>query len=131
MTHKNTRGTIPGDYITRWFHFDNGSNPYGVYGHCLSEFFNMLLGWNVTVEPNTHTKGCSFQCHEERPYYKNTKVADYEYRKQTLRDFAIEWQAKFADCTYSYEDLAWWSNFFTKYGKKYGLLTEFHENGIC
>ena len=30
-----------------------------------------------------------------------------------------------------WSDLATWGEFFAKYGKRYGLMREFHENGIC
>jgi len=105
-----------------WFHFDNGSNPYGVKTDL--ELFKMIIAWNVTM---TTTK--SFQCHSETPaYYKPT---DYNFKKNGLREFAKEYQRGSSELSMSYEDLAFWGAFFGKYGKKYGLLTEFHENGIC
>jgi len=54
----------------------------------------------------------------------------YAEKQEVLRSFAMEWQNASADIDYSYEELAEWNGFFEKYGKKYGLLREFRENGI-
>ena len=59
------------------------------------------------------------------------KLTSYKLRKEALCEFAKEWQRSQAGITSSYDDLSWWSSFFEKYGKKYGLLTEFRANGIC
>lgn len=55
----------------------------------------------------------------------------YQDMKEKIRDEAIEWQATFADHTYYWSELAEAYNYFYKNGKRYGLLTEFRENGIC
>lgn len=54
----------------------------------------------------------------------------YQKTKKQVRDKAIEWQADFGNHNYSYGELAAWSNYFEKIGKRYGLLAEFRENGI-
>lgn len=61
----------------------------------------------------------------------NHNKTSYKDRKKLLREFAKEWQRSQTGITSSYEDLSWWGSFFEKYGKKYGLLTEFRANGIC
>ncbi len=62
---------------------------------------------------------------------KPGKLTTRERAKTMLRDFAQEWQYRFYDFSYSWMELAAWQDFFTEYGKKYGLLREFKENGIC
>jgi hypothetical protein len=54
----------------------------------------------------------------------------YAIRKADVREEAIEWQADFCNHNYSYGELAWYSNYFTRLGKRYGLLREFKENAI-
>lgn len=110
--------------MMKWFHFDNGSNPYGVRDDRPDKFFAMVLGWQPEIIDND-----TFQCHKETEAYY--KPQNYQFKKDALRAFAIEYSGKVGDMTQSWEDCAWWSNFFEKYGKKYGLLREFHENGIC
>ena len=55
----------------------------------------------------------------------------YKEMKGKIRGEAKEWQNNFANNNYSYYDLAFFTDYFTKMGKRYGLLKEFHENGIC
>jgi len=55
----------------------------------------------------------------------------YQKRKEEIRDLAVDWQLTWNNYCYSYAELAYWGDFFTKYGKRYGLLVEFHESGIC
>ena len=110
---------------TKWFHFENGSNPYGVWGDRMDEFFRMIIAWQPRM-----TDANSFECPKE-PTRAYSETVDYQFRKSALRDFAIEWQRAVGDISMSYDELAWYEEFFTKYGKRYGLLREFHENGIC
>ena len=84
------------------------------------EFFRMVCKYELE-----QISEISFCVSAER----NAKT--YAEKKEALRDMAIEWQSKFGEMTYYWSDLAEWSNFFEKYGRKYGLLTEFRENGIC
>ena len=55
---------------------------------------------------------------------------EYQKRKNAAREKAIEWQADFGNHNYSYGELAEWSSYFEKLGKRYGLTEEFRENGI-
>lgn len=55
----------------------------------------------------------------------------YQQRKEEAREKAIEWQYDFCNHNYSWGELAYWDNYFEKLGKRYGLLKEFRENGIC
>ena len=54
----------------------------------------------------------------------------YTGKREVLKDFAVQWQLAFSRFNYSQDDLIGWANFFGEYGKKYGLLREFKENGI-
>lgn len=55
----------------------------------------------------------------------------YYERKEKIRQDAINWQLKCCSNNYSYLELANWNDYFYKLGKRYGLLKEFKENGIC
>lgn len=54
----------------------------------------------------------------------------YTERKEQARNLAIEWQADFVNHNYSWQGLSIAQEYFEKIGKRYGLLTEFRENGI-
>ena len=53
--------------------------------------------------------------------YKQAKAA---------RNRAQEWQADFSEHSYSYGEIAAFQEMFYRLGKRYGLLTEYRENGI-
>lgn len=57
----------------------------------------------------------------------------YEERKESVRDVAYNFQDLFSvyGVDLSYEELSIFEDFFTRYGKHYGLLKEFKGNGIC
>lgn len=55
----------------------------------------------------------------------------YHQLKKEARDEAIQWQSEFSDKSYSWGEIAAWQEYFRDKGKRYGLLTEFKENGIC
>lgn len=56
---------------------------------------------------------------------------NYEMRKNRARDKAIEWQLQASGKNYSCSELSDFTKYFEKIGRKYGLLKEFRENGIC
>lgn len=58
------------------------------------------------------------------------KKMSYAEKKAEIRQEAIDWQAEFPETNYSYGEMAEWSDYFTKQGKRYGLLREFRDNGI-
>jgi len=60
-----------------------------------------------------------------------TGAERYATAKERIRQEAIDWQIDIAERSPSWGELAEASDYFAKYGKKYGLLKEFHENGIC
>lgn len=56
----------------------------------------------------------------------------YNIRKIDLQDEAISFQESFAaGKAWSYAELAEKQSYFEREGRKYGLLQEFRENGIC
>lgn len=53
----------------------------------------------------------------------------YRKMQEKIREEAIEWQNSCEE-DLSYLELAMIGDYFHKYGKRYGLLREFRENGI-
>lgn len=61
---------------------------------------------------------------------ENTKTT-YASNKAVARQEAIDWQNDLFRDNRSYEELAEAAEHFEKLGRRYGLLKEFRENGIC
>lgn len=61
---------------------------------------------------------------------KTTKTT-YKAKKEMARQEAIDWQKDVANHDYNYGELAEFGEHFEKLGRRYGLLKEFRENGIC
>ena len=61
---------------------------------------------------------------------KNAKTT-YASNKAVARQEAIDWQNDLFRDNRSYEEMREAAEHFEKLGRKYGLLKEFHENGIC
>lgn len=117
--------------------FTNGSNPYVRFctdGHDVTKElrrwkrnYNILRKMDcggildVTLEEKTPAE-ISRRSRAER--------ARYQQQKSTAREHAIAWQTEFSQHNYSYEELAEATEYFYKIGKKYGLMTEFRNNGI-
>ena len=57
-------------------------------------------------------------------------MSKYAREKKNARQKAIEWQLDFNNHDYSYGELAYFTEYFTKLAKRYGLTEEFRENGI-
>ena len=58
-------------------------------------------------------------------------MTSYQRRKEQIREQAMEWQHNFCEQDYDMHEVYTWQTHFYKLGKRYGLLREFHENGIC
>ena len=102
------------------FRYKNGSNPY--ISTTNKSFFKMLAKYYIN-----QVGARDFEVIERREEeYKKT----YSNMRRILKAFAICWQSDFYKCHYSWNDVADWGAFFEEYGKKYGLLREFRENGI-
>ena len=61
---------------------------------------------------------------------KNNKTT-YASNKAVARQEAIDWQNDLFRDNRSYEDMQEAAEHFEKLGRRYGLLKEFRENGIC
>ena len=59
------------------------------------------------------------------------KKETYLANKKAARNEAIEWQATTAQEPMYWSEVAYWNEHFERLGRRYGLLREFHENGIC
>lgn len=57
-------------------------------------------------------------------------MTNYEKRKASAREKAVDWQNDFANHNYSYGELADAGEKFTKLAEHYGLVREFRENAI-
>ena len=55
----------------------------------------------------------------------------YAEKKENLRNFAIEWQQDSAENNFSWTEISYWQGWFERMGRRFGLLNEFRENGIC
>lgn len=55
----------------------------------------------------------------------------YKIKKEKARRIAIDWQFNFANRSHSWQYCTIWQHRFERIGRKYGLLREFRENGIC
>ena len=60
-------------------------------------------------------------------------MSNYQKMKEKVRQEAIEWQCWQSNLSVllTYSELATWAHYFEQKTRKYGLLTEFRENGIC
>jgi len=108
------------------FTFTDNSNPYIVKSN--SEFFRMIKKYSYE-----QTGPRAFHVDGEVVYLSasNRKFSGREKARAALRDFAVCWQGAFPYFDYSYQELCYYQDFFEEYGKKYGMLREFRENGIC
>lgn len=73
---------------------------------------------------------CFFDPEKELTWVHDNTPTEYQRRKEAARDAAIEWQYNMESHHYSYGELADWQDYFTRLGRRYGLLREFRENGI-
>ena len=59
------------------------------------------------------------------------KKETYLANKKAARNEAMEWQTWASEVSMSWGECAYWGDYFTRLGRRYGLLREFHDNGIC
>lgn len=55
----------------------------------------------------------------------------YQNGKEIARQRALDWQSEFPEKRMTWGEIAMWQRYFERLGKRFGLLTEFRENGIC
>lgn len=118
--------------------FGDGSNPYVRFNMDEHTFRNELRKWKrhyniVHGYWNGDILNISVS-HKTPMQEAEMRKADKEYyqrMKRRARNTAIYWQEKFSEKSMSYEELAKAQSYFEKLGRRYGLLAEFRENGIC
>ena len=89
---------------------------------CGGIFFNHELFYRETFNPETEIVTIiDFKIHG----------GSYAERKNDAQNLAIQWSWHMGDFEFSWGEIAYISHYFEKIGKRYGLLTEFRENGIC
>lgn len=54
----------------------------------------------------------------------------YQKAKEKAKNEAIEWQLDFCNHNYSYGELTYYNDYFSRLARRYGLVNEFKENGI-
>ena len=101
------------------FTYYHGGNPYVAFNN--KALFDMICKYHLEQVGDTF-----YHVYAERKPYKKT----YAALREILRDFAIDWQLSFSRFIYYQNTLIDYQSFFEDYGKKYGLLREFRENGI-
>lgn len=57
-------------------------------------------------------------------------MTKYQIEKEKAREKAREWSLDFNNHNYSWGELAYFGEYFTRLAKRYGLVKEFKENGI-
>ena len=57
-------------------------------------------------------------------------MSRYAREKENARQKAMDWQTEYYNNNYSYGELIAFAEYFTRLAKRYGLMTEFRENGI-
>lgn len=57
-------------------------------------------------------------------------MSRYTRAKENARQKAMDWQTEYYNNNYSYGELIAFAEYFTRLAKRYGLITEFRENGI-
>ena len=108
-------------YMMGYIQFADGSNPWVYFND--KGLYQWIPRFELVADPGETDSFTAY----ERP----KRLKGYEQMKNAIRNLAIEWQGAFDERRYAYGDLATWRGFFTRYGTRYGLMREFHENGIC
>lgn len=109
------------------FTFADGSNPY--IATSSAKLFDMIKKYDMD-----QTGENSFEVFAPIVFYTvhtGRKMSAYTKAQAALRDFAQRWQGAAHMFCYSWGELCDWAGFFEEYGKKYGLLREFRESGLC
>ena len=103
-----------------WYHFTYADGCNNYIAKTQDELRRMLFKYEYeqTGERNFHIIG------------RAKKPTTYAEKQNAFRDIAIKWQNDFYKWCYTWQDVAEYGEFFETYGKRYGLLKEFRENGI-
>ena len=107
------------------FTFLDGSNPYITTNH--SALWRMIKKYYCRF-----TGPASLLVEGRNQVLGVRKVSEHEKNKTLLRDFALDFQSFNMEYQrISMGELIEWGYFFEEYGKRFGLLREFRENGLC
>lgn len=63
--------------------------------------------------------------------FRLSRCGSYAEKKEALYNLALNMQEAMSEVPLSYNEYAIIGEFFERYGKRYGMLKEFRENGIC
>lgn len=122
--------------------FTDGSNPYIKFYYNENPMRSVtkdIRSWKrhyVVVDKYTDDDGDVELTLRHKTYAEEADMQKaareyYNRMKHRARDTALCWQEKFANKSMSWGELAEAQSYFEKLGKKYGLLAEFRDNGIC
>lgn len=89
------------------------------------ELFKVICLYDLAMVDNNKLIECS-----DYSGLPQKLLEDTEHQREALRSFAKEYQRAQTELSTSYEELAYWGGFFSKYGEELGLSEEFKENGI-
>lgn len=107
-----------------WRHieFESGSNPY--ISVTDDNFAWMVFHYDVEInEVRPGVVYCT--AHDAKP------ATTYAEHKARIENLAKSYQDASSEGSEYWADVAEWGEFFTYYGKRYGLMRAFRENGIC
>ena len=97
----------------------DGKQNFAIYGKCKEDY--------ETWHKDTFSPTC-----------KNIQILDFKIsgktfgeRKNNLIELAKDWQYNFCSLDWSYGELYIIQNWLYENARRYGLVREFHENGIC
>lgn len=105
--------------------FADHSNPYISFS---GEDIHKWLKY-YELEPVTHAAPYDYVGFVAT--FRRSKLRTYSDMKDAARNLAIDWQSDVASVTMSYQTLADWQQVFSDLGRRYGLMREFRDNGIC
>ena len=57
-------------------------------------------------------------------------MSSYREHQEQIRQLAIDWQMDAGNHNYSYGELAFFRDMFSRLARRWGLVREFQENGI-
>lgn len=108
--------------------FSNCSNGY--VGRSVGTLYKWLRGYDLAPVEDTTGNGRGWVL-----FFKATprrrRLRTYAEMQDAARNLAIDWQDAATEWRMSYAECAAWGDLFTDLGRRYGLMREFHENGIC
>lgn len=113
--------------------FTDGSNPYCTLANANAKAILRRWKRRYNIVSRYVSNGILFVTMTEKSgdVIRKANREKYLKGKQAARRAAIDWQNESSEISLSYEGYVIAANYFEKLGKRYGLLTEFRENGIC